>query len=96
MQLFQKKITYLAHQVSKDGVQPSSSNSEVFTECTPSQTYMEVCAFLGLVDHYRRFIKGLACIAQPLSKYLTGEGASRKSGWMLFREDVLKAFKALK
>ena len=53
-------------------------------------------AFLGLVDHYRRFIKGFACIAQPLSKHLSGEGARRKSEWVLLSEDALKAFEALK
>ena len=57
---------------------------------------MEVCAFLGLVGHYRRFIKGFACIAQPLNENLTGEGASRKSEWVLLSEDALQAFEALK
>ena len=53
-----EEITYLAHQVSKDGVWPSNSNLKAITECTPPQTYTDVCAFLGLVGHYRRFIKG--------------------------------------
>ena len=35
---FRNEITYLAHQVSKDGVCPSNSNLEVITECTPPQT----------------------------------------------------------
>ena len=74
------KITYLAHQVSKDGVCPSNSNLEAIIECAPPHTYMEVHAFLSLVGHYRRFIKGFACIAQPLSEYLAGEGASREVG----------------
>ena len=42
------------------------------------------------------FIKGFACIAQPLSKHLAEEGASRKSEQVLLSEDALKAFKALK
>ena len=62
----------------------------------PPQTYAEVHAFLGLVGHYRRFIKGFACIAQPLSEYLAGEGASRKSECVSHTEDALKAFEALK
>ena len=62
----------------------------------PPQTYTEVHAFLGLVGHYGRFIKGFAWIAQPLSEHLAGEGASRKSEQVLFSEDDLKAFKALK
>ena len=49
------------------GVQPSNSNLEMIAECVPPQTYTEVHAFLGLMGHYRRFIKGFACIAQPLS-----------------------------
>ena len=32
---FRKEITYLAHQVSKDGVQPSSLNLEAIAECAP-------------------------------------------------------------
>ena len=93
---FREEITYLAHQVSKDGVQPSNSNLKVIAECTPPQTYTEVHAFLDLVGHYRRFIKGFACIAQPLNDHLTGEGASRKSEHVLLSEDALKAFEALK
>ena len=53
-------------------------------------------AFLGLVGHYRRFIKGFSCIAQPLNDHLTGEGASRKSKHVLLSEDALKAFEVLK
>ena len=53
-------------------------------------------AFLGLVGNYRRFIKEFACIAQPLSKYLTREGASRKSEQASLSEEAKKAFKVLK
>ena len=86
----------MAHRVSKDGVQPSNLNLKAIAECALPQTYTEVCAFLGLVGHYWRFIKGFACIAQPLYDHLTGEGASRKSECVSFSEDALKAFEALK
>ena len=90
------KIPYIAHQVSKDGVHPSSLNLEAIAECTPPQTYTEVCAFLGLVGHYRRFIKGFTQIAQPLIEYLDWDGASRKSEQVLLTEGAMKAFEALK
>ena len=93
---FQRGITYLAHQVSKDGVWPSNSNLKAIAECTPPQTYTEVHTFLGLVGHYSRFIKGFTCIAQPLNEHLAGEGASRKLEKVSLTEDALKAFKALK
>ena len=88
---FRDEITYLAHPVSKDGVWPINLNLKAFTECIPPQTHTEVCAFLGLVGHYRRFIKGFTHIAQLLNEHLAGEGASRKSEWVLLSEDALKA-----
>ena len=93
---FKEEITYLAHRVSRDGVQPSNSNLKAITECAPPQTCTEVCAFLGLLGHYRRFIKGFICIAQPLNKHLAREGASRKSEQVSLSEDALKAFEVLK
>ena len=71
-------------------------NLKAIPECVPPQTYTEVHAFLSLVGHYGRFIKGFACIAQPLNDHLTGEGASRKSEHLLLSEDALKASKVLK
>ena len=76
---FKEEITYLAHRVSKDGVQPSSSNLEVIMEYALPRTHTEVLGFLNLVGCYQRFIRGFACIAQPLNELLAGEGASRRS-----------------
>ena len=56
--LFKEEINYLAHQVSKQGVWPSDANLKAIAECVLPQTYMEIRAFLGLVGHYRQFIKG--------------------------------------
>ena len=77
--LFRKKIYYLAHQVSKQGIRPSDTNLKAITECALPRTYTEIRAFLGLVGHYRQFIRGFTWIAQPLNEHLVGEGASRKS-----------------
>ena len=68
----------------------------MIAECILPQIYTKVCAFLGLVGHYRRFIKGFMCITQPLSEYLAREGASKKSEWVSLTEDAMKAFKGLK
>ena len=80
----------------KQGVQPSDANLKAITECVLLQTYMEICAFHGLIGHYRQFIKGFAWIAQLLNENLAGEGASRKLEWMSLSEDALEAFQALK
>ena len=93
--LFKEEINYLAQWVSKEGVWPSNLNLKAIAECAPPQTYTEVYAFLGLVGHYQWFIKGFACITQPLNKHLTG-GPSRKLEWVSLWEDALKSFNAVK
>ena len=94
--LFKEEINYLAYQVSKQGVQASNANLKAIAECMLLQTYMEIQAFLGLIGHYRQFIKGFTQIAQLLNKHLAGEGASRKSEQVLLSEDALESFQALK
>ena len=94
--LFREEINYLAHQVSKRGVWPSNLNVKAIAEYAPPQTYTEIRAFLGLVGHYRWFIKGFAQIAQPLNEHLVGEGTSRKLERVSLSKEALEAFKALK
>ena len=74
--LFKEEINYLAHQVSKQGVQPSDVNLKAIAECMPLQTYMEIQAFLGLVGHYRWFIKGFAWNC-PAIEWTSGQGRSQ-------------------
>ena len=94
--LFKEEINYLAHQVSKEGVQPCDLNLKVIAECALPQTYTEVHAFLDLVGHYQWFLKHFVHIAQLLNEHLTGEGASRKLEWVLLTEDALNSFDTLK
>ena len=76
--LFKERINYLAHEVSKQGVRPSNMNLKGIAKYALLQTYTEIRAFLGLIGHYRQFIKGFVQIAQPLNEHLAGVGASRK------------------
>ena len=94
--LFKEELNYLAHKVSKAGICPSDINVKAIADYTPPQTYTEIRAFLGLVGHYRCFIKDLAWIAQPLNEHLAGEGASWKSERVSLSEGALKVFKMLK
>ena len=65
-EVFKMEINYLAHHVSKRGVLPSKKNLEAIARCPPPDTYTRVKSFVGLVGHYRHFIKGFANIAAPL------------------------------
>ena len=82
--------------MSKAGVRPSDTNVKAIAEYAPLKTYTEIKAFLGLVGHYRSFIKGFAQIAQPLNEHLAGEGASRKSERVSLSKEALEAFERLK
>ena len=76
--LFQKEITYLAHDVSTKGIRPSKAGLKAVAEFPEPTNYTQIRAFLGLVGHYHWFIKGFLKIAQPLYAYLEGEGATKK------------------
>ena len=75
---FWDEINYMAHHVSKEGMQHSKENLKVVAEFTLPQTYTKIRAFLGLVGHYRQFIKGFAHVVQPLHKHLSGEVPIRR------------------
>ena len=70
--LFREEINYLAHQVSKKGVQPSDINVKAIAKYAPPQTYTEIRAFL----HYRWFKRALPKLPNHLmSTWLEREPA---------------------
>ena len=84
--LFKERINYLAHEVCKQGVRPSNTNLKAIAEYAPLQTYTEIRAFLGLIGHYRWFIKGFAWIAQPLNEHWQGKGpAESQNGYLCLK-----------
>ena len=50
--LFQKQITYLAHDVSTEGIRPSKVGLKAVAEFPEPTNYTQIRAFLGLVGHY--------------------------------------------
>ena len=96
MRFSRRRSNYLAHHVSKKGVQPSKKNLESITQCPPLDTYTKVKSFVGLVGHYRRFIKGFARIAAPLYDLTSGENKDKKSERVDLPTEALEAFEHLK
>ena len=79
---FKSETNYLAHHVLREGRQPSKENLETVADIAWPWTYTDIQASMGLVGFYRWFIKGFACIVQPLHKHLSGEGASKMNEWV--------------
>ena len=73
------EINYLAHHVSQKGVLPSKKNLESIAQCPPPDMSTKVKSFVGLVGHYRHFIKGLAKIVAPLYELTSGNNKDKKS-----------------
>ena len=64
---FSKEIQYLGHILSITGILPLPSKTHAIQHMQPPTTPKQVQAFLGLVGCYRKFIKGFAKIAKPLT-----------------------------
>ena len=94
--MFKTEINYLAHHVSKRGVLPSKKNLEAIAQCLPPDTYTKVKSFVGLVGHYRHFIKGFANIAAPLYDLTSGENKDKKSEHLDLPQEAQEAFHCLK
>ena len=95
-EVFKTEINYLAHHVSRKGVLPSKKNLELITQCPPPDTYTKVKSFVGLVGHYRCFIKGFAKIAAPLYDLTSGDNKDKKSEHVELSPKAHAAFDHLK
>ena len=82
--------------MSKRGVLPSKKNLEAITRCPPPDTYTKVKSFVGLVGHYRCFIKGFANITAPLYDLTSGENKDKKSEHLDLPLEAHEAFDCLK
>ena len=95
-EVFKLEINYLAHHVSQKGVLTSKKNLEAIAQCPPPDTYTKVKFFVGLVGHYRCFIKGSAKIAAPLYDLTSGDNKDKKSEHVDLSPKAREAFDRLK
>ncbi|KAL0434120.1 UNVERIFIED_CONTAM: Retrovirus-related Pol polyprotein from transposon [Sesamum latifolium] len=65
-----RKIAFLGHVVSKEGVQPDPAKVRAILEWEPPKNVSEVRSFLGLAGYYRRFVKDFSVVAKPLTNLL--------------------------
>ena len=71
-EVFKKRIKYLGHIVSEEGVSTDPKKVEAVLNWPVPKTVYDVRAFLGFVGYYRRFIKGFSKATLPLRKLLIG------------------------
>ena len=87
-----KKVHYLGHMISEDGVSPLPSKIVAIKHIPVPKTVKEVRSFFGLLGHYRRFIKDYATISAPLTK-LTTKPSNQQFNWSADCEHVFTILK---
>lgn len=87
---FFNSIDYLGYEVSSEGIRPGSVKTKAISEFTPPRNVHEVRRFLGLASFFRRFVRGFAVIARPLTALL-----KKDSPWRWGNEES-EAFDNLK
>ena len=71
---FRKEVEYLGHVVGEGLVKPAPHNLKKIEEAKLPTTLEEVRSFTMLVSYYRKFIRGFAKIAQPLTELMKLKG----------------------
>ncbi|GBG93162.1 hypothetical protein CBR_g59765 [Chara braunii] len=89
-EFFLSEISFLGYIVTIDGLKPDPRQVAAVQEAPAPVTLTQVQAFLGLASYYRRFIKGFAGIAKPLTNLL------KKEEQLIWTPECEAAFQALK
>ena len=70
---FQKsQVEFLGHLVDKNGIRPLPAKVEAITKYPRPTTCSQLLSFLGMINFYRRFIRGAASILKPLTDATKG------------------------
>ena len=94
-EFFKEKIEYLGHSVSSKGVWPSRDNLKAIAKYPEPTMYTAIKGFIGLVGHYRCFIKDFAKITDPLHEYTRGDTAKKKKERVVLNKAARDAFHKL-
>ncbi|GBG85651.1 hypothetical protein CBR_g40381 [Chara braunii] len=89
-EFFLPEISFLGYVVTRGGLRPDSRKVAAVKEALVPTSLTQVRAFLSLASYYRRFIKGFATIARPLTNLL------RKEQPLHWDDECDRAFGALK
>ena len=88
----QLKISYLGHEVSASGIKPLDNRVEAIRNFPLPTTTQHLQTYLGMVNFYRRFLRGAAQVLKPLTDSLKGG----TKGQLQWTSDMRGAFERSK
>ena len=72
------ELSFLGHKISNDGIVPLEEKVEAIKNYPIPTSVKKLRRFLGMVNHYRRFIKGCAVVLKPLEALLAKLAKGRR------------------
>ncbi|KAL5835881.1 hypothetical protein ACOSQ3_015433 [Xanthoceras sorbifolium] len=90
LQIAQLEVYFLGHKIEDGVLMMDEGKIKAICEWDPPTKVPELWSFLGLVNYYRRFIKGYLARAAPLTDLL-----KKNKAWEWSKE-CQKAFEGLK
>ena len=65
-EFFMKRLQFLGHLVSRDGIQPDFEKVRAIAKMPPPTCVKDVRAFIGMTSYYRRYMPNFSEVAVPL------------------------------
>ncbi|KAG1174195.1 hypothetical protein G6F36_011270 [Rhizopus arrhizus] len=90
----QKELTFLGYNISEKGILPAPQKIEAIKSWPVPINVQQVRQFMGLAQHYRKFIKGFAGITAPLTDLTKGTGHKRRA--IQWTDECQKSFDMIK
>ena len=87
---FATSVEFLGQHVSADGIRPLGARVAAITAYPKPSTKSQLMSFLGMLNFYRRYLKGAASILKPLTDATRGAGC--KESKLEWTKVMVKAF----
>ena len=93
-EIFRKKVNYLGHEITRQGMLPKSSRLKQIRDWPRPTIWGEVRSFLGLASYMRAYIKDFGEMSEPL--YAMEKGKNKKLATFEWTEACQESFDKIK